>query len=233
MIIFPNNYKEVYSCINQTGFTADIYTDEERSRAYKIYRAGFNYQEDKFNHLKQISDRNCIRPMDVVALEEEKDITIGYEMAYDDGIVLAYLQEANILELIGAADEYLETLREISYYQCLISDPNVNNISFKRTFRFLDVYSFTWVKKISEGKIYDRNLSKINETILCGVIDFDYKRKISAYLEQKHSKNLEAYLKMDKRSPIFVPDILSILTEETKESSLSSVKQKIITRNKE
>ncbi|MCI8588810.1 MAG: hypothetical protein HFG40_04080 [Bacilli bacterium] len=229
MIVFPNNYKEIYPCINQTGFTADIYTDKNRSEAYKIYRSGFDYKEDKFNHLKQMSNKNCTSPLDEISLEKQRDLPIGYLMKYDDGIVLAYLQDANMIELMGATDDYLETLREISYYKCLISDPNINNISFKQTFRFLDVYSFTWAQKISENKIYDRNLNKINETILCGIIDFDYKRKIRTYLAQKHSKYLEAYLALDKESPIFVPDILSILMEETKEQSIKSAREKIMT----
>lgn len=227
-MILPENYENVYPCINSCGSTAKIYASPNYSTAYKIYRKKFKYNEERFKKISSFHHPNCICPTDTTSIENNPNLYVGYEMAFDDGIALPNIVNESLTNLIQATVELPNTLNEISNHKFLITDPNPNNITFSNTYKFVDTYSFLWLQNISSNTIFQRNLNKVNVSILSGLIDYSYYQNIENYLLSTNSKYLDIVLNSTKTSTDFLYNILSIIQETTKENSLKKAKIKLL-----
>lgn len=232
-MILPKDYENLYPCINECGKASKIYVNLEHSKAYKIYRNIFKYDKEKFEELLSLFNPNCISPTDTISMENNPNLYIGYEMNFDTGIALSKISNTDLDDLIIASLAIPETLTEISNHHFLITDPNVDNIIFSSAFKFVDTYSFLLAKKFTKELIYQRNITKINDTVLCGLIDLSYKKIIESFLVNIDSKYLELFLnlvKHDLSNINYIHDILSIIQETTQEDELKNAKQKILSR---
>ncbi len=225
-MVLPENYKEIYPCINTSGFTANIYANLDYTEAYKIYLKKFNYDEAKMHEFSLLCNPNIFVPMDILSLQSRDDF-IGYKMAFDDGKPLSRLRDAHFSELIAASFDILDTLADVSDHHFLITDPNIDNITFSTTYKLVDTYSFLWAKKFSKDKIFERNLKKINVSILNGLLGFSFDRDIESYFRNYHSKYLEKIQALDSSKSDFLYLYLSMVQEATQEDSLKKVKQKL------
>lgn len=229
-MILPDNYKNIFQCINASGSTATIYSSEDGTKAYKIYTQKFKYDEKKFNALKNAQHPNYLMPIDTLSLESNLTNFIGYETNLDRGIALSQILDESIDALVEAATDVPETLAHLNDHNMIIIDPNVDNIIFSDTFKFVDTYSFALAEKFSKELIKRRNLLKVNEMMLCGLINMSYREIVTRYLQKTNPKAYELFLKTletQKETGNFVPDILSIIQEATEENSLQKAKEKI------
>lgn len=234
MVIFPKNYQDFYPCINECGSSSVIYASLDYTKAYKIHRKGFNYDKDKFKYYLAFNHPNCFFPTDTVVIENNPNLVVGYEMNFDDGIALSKISDVNLSSLIAASLDVSGTLKEISNCHFLVVDPNVDNITFSTTFKFVDTYSYLLAMKYAEEVIYKRNIVRINDAVLCGLIGFSYKKVIIDYLSNKNSKDLDLLLSIlsDRGTDDYIYNILSIIQDATQEDSLSRVKRKIYGPNR-
>lgn len=227
MIILPHNYKDIYPCINETGSTAVIYASKDYQFAYKIFKNQFKYNPEKCNKFFSLEIPNCFIPIDLVSLEIPNNL-VGYKMYYDDGISLPKLTDTSLSKLIQSSLDINPTLQNISQHKFLITDPNVDNITFSNTYKFVDTYNFLFAQKYSQEIIHQRNLSRVNESVLCGLIDFSYKDFLIKYLSLINPKYLNMFLNIDRNNPFFVYEVLSIIQEITKEDKLNRAKENIL-----
>lgn len=225
-MIFPKNYREIYPCINAAGFSAEIYANSDYTEAYKVYLKKFNYDEEKIHEFSLLCNPNVFVPIDVLMLQDEGEY-IGYKMAFDDGQSLSKIKDANFSALINASLDILDTLTDISNHHFLIIDPNVDNITFSETYKFVDTYSFRFAKQFSCDKVFQRNLRKVNISVLSGLLGFSFDLDVKKYLKKCHSKYLEKIQDLDYSKSDFLYLYLSMLQETVKEDSLEKVKQKL------
>lgn len=231
-MILPENYKEKYRCINECGATSKIYTNADSTKAYKIYRNKFRYDQDKMDEFLSFHNPNCISPTDTISIENQPEVYVGYEMDFDSGISLPKITNQDLDKLIKASLNFPETLREISDHHFLIVDANVENITFSDTYKFVDTYSFLLAKKFATEIIYQKNLRKVNETVLCGLIDFAYKKILASFLKDINSRYLPMYENLlggGYNGTNYVYDMLSIIQETTQENDLLLARKRILT----
>lgn len=231
MIILPKNYQDIYPCINETGYTAVIYASLDYQYAFKIYKKQFKYDEEKFNEFLKFTNPNCFTPKDLVSIENANNLA-GYKMLYDAGTSLPNLTDVSLSMLIKSASDINPTLQDLSQYHFLITDPNVDNITFSNTYKFVDTYNFLHAKKFSAEKIQQRNLLRVNESILCGLMGFSYRNRIIKYLNTIQSKHLNIFLNLDKNNPNFVYEALSIIQDTTNQDQLNKAKKNILALTK-
>lgn len=231
-MILPVNYKEKYRCINECGATSIIYTNADSTKAYKIYRNKFRYNKEKMDEFLSFHNPNCISPTDTISIENQPQIIVGYEMDFDSGKAISKITNQDLDQLIKASLDFPETLKEISDHHFLIVDPNIENITFSDTYKFVDTYSFLLAKKFATEIIYQKNLRKVNETILCGLIDFAYKKILADFLKNINSRYLSMYenlLGEGYNSTNYVCDMLSIIQESTQENDLLLARKRLLT----
>lgn len=228
MIILPENYTQIYPCINRSGSTAEIFANEYYTKAYKIYRNRFKYNKEKFDAFLKFHNENCFLPKEIVSIENKPNLYVGYEMDYDNGIALRQIIDESLSKLIESSLELITTLEEISSHHFIISDPNPDNITFSNNYKFVDTYSFLLSKKHIDEAIFKRNLIKVNISVLSGLLGFSYQENVINYLRTINSKYLDYYINLKKTNINFIYDILSIIQESTKEDSLRNAKKKIL-----
>ena len=227
-MVLPDNYETTYTCINGRGTTAKIFVNSDYSKAYKIYRKNFLYEDDKFKTFLTFQNPNFFTPIDTVSLESDRNKYVGYEMNYDTGISLPNLKDQNLVDLINSSKNIYPNLKDLSAYHFLIMDPNVENITFSTEFKFVDTYSFLLLKSYSQELILKRNMIKINDAVMSGLINSSYKKAIVDYLKNSHSKYLEMFINLIQNNldnADYIYNILSILEEVTKEEELSRVRK--------
>lgn len=232
MIILPQNYEQLYPCINSCGATAKIYSNGDK--VYKIYRRvnNFKYCEEKFKQMLNLYHPNVFLPTDIVSSENSSNIYIGYEMDMDNGKALSNLKDADFNKLITSSVDIPEILLWVSSNYFLISDPNVDNVTFDNCYSFVDTYDFSWLPGKSVDKIYQLNLKRINETILCGLLGFEYEKCAIAYLNQISFSLFNQFLRLDHSKSNFIYECLSIVQEATQEEGLKKVRNKILNYSK-
>ena len=156
-------------------------------------------------------------------------------MDFDNGTALSKITDANLNRLITESLSISNSLKALSSSHLLIIDPNVDNITFGETFKFVDTYSYLLAIKYSSETIYQRNLRRVNDSILCGLIYFSYKKIIENYLIKTNYRYL--YLFMDiietkTQNENYVYEILSIIQETTGEEQLIKIKKRILETSK-
>ena len=119
-------------------------------------------------------------------------------------------------------------MKQLSQHHFLIADPNVDNIIFSDTYKLVDVYLFLLMKTILPEKLYARNLARVNETILCGLIDFSYRVRLINYLNSINSRYAIWFKELNRQNPIFVYEALSIIQDATEAETLEQAKTKIL-----
>lgn len=231
MIILPKNYAKIYPCINSAGATAKIFVRPDYNYAYKVYRNQFNYDEEKFKQFLKLNNPNCLSPKDILSIEGNNCLA-GYMMFFDDGVSLSKIKDEELEKLIKASLEIKNTLQDLSENHFLIMDPNVDNIIFSNSYKFVDTYSFSLRKSISSTTIQIMNTKKVNEMVLCGLIGQAYQKLFKAYLTLVKSKYLDYFSKLNNQDSNYIYDTLSIIREVTKEETLGRVKTKIIAQKK-
>lgn len=234
-MILPKNYQSIFPCINECGASSVIYANADYTKAYKIYRNQFNFDEEKFKYYLAFDHPNCFFPTDVARDYDNPNLIVGYEMNFDSGIALSKIADSSLSLLITESLSVSETLKELSNNHFLIADPNVDNITFSTTYKFVDTYSYLLVLKYASETIYKRNITRVNDTVLCGLIGFSYKKYVERYLRMIDSKYLDLFIKSiqtKKANDNYIYDILSIVQEETKEDSLIKAKKRILELNK-
>lgn len=226
MKILPHDYKEKYKCINSSGSTALIYADEYLEYAYKIYYSKFKYNEEKIEEFLKLNNPNCLSPKDIISLDSNPEELVGYEMIFDSGIALNRLRGISLTELISASKDIAPTLQDISSHHFLIVDPNVENIIFSDTYKFVDTYSFGLFKQFSEDKIYLKNLLKVNQVVLNGLIGIYYREFLTKYLEQnpKYKRIIQSLKTIDAN---YIYIILSLIQDSLQEDDLELVQSKV------
>lgn len=157
MIILPKNYQDIYPCINETGYTAVIYASPDYQYAYKIFKNQFKYYEEKFNELLKFDNPNFFTPIDLVSIMDASNLA-GYKMIYDNGVALPNLTDISLSNLIKSASDINPNLYDLSQHCFLITDPNVDNITFSDTYKFVDTYNFLHAKNFSPEKIYIKEI---------------------------------------------------------------------------
>lgn len=228
MIKIPNNYKNIYPCINTNGSEARIYANYDKNEAYKIYRRKFNYDEEKLNELQKISNPNCIIPQDILYKEDNSTAYIGYSMKYQQGKSLSSIQDIDVDLLISKYPDIINCLEEITSKRFLILDSNGNNIMFYDTYKIIDTWAFHKIKNQPQKAILKKNIENTNSILLSGLIDIFYKDTINQYLKSTNSKYIDLFNSLNKSSKTYISDIFSILVSETKETDLKKIKTKII-----
>jgi len=231
MIILPKNYDEIYPCINSTGATSKIFVSPDYNCAYKVYRSEFNYDEGKFKQFLKLNNSNCLSPKDILSIEGSNCLA-GYMMLFDNGVSLSRVKDEELEKLIKASLEIKYTLKDLSDHHFLIMDPNVDNIIFSNSYKFVDTYSFSLRKSISSATLQVMNTKKVNEMVLCGLIGQSYKKIIRVYLNLIRSKYLDYFFKLNNQDDNYIYDVLSIIREATKEEILERAKTKVITQKK-
>lgn len=230
-MILPQNFEKTYPCINECGASSIIYANPDFTEAYKIYKNTFPYEENKFKKYTNYNHPNFFFPKDTLSKENNQDQLIGYKMDFDQGTALSKLINVDINKLIKEAQNIHNSLKDLSNNHFLIVDPNIDNITFSNTFKFVDTYSYLLLPKYSSEIIYTRNILKTNETVLCGLISFSYKKLILEYLKNTNSKYLELFIKYietETKTEQYIYHILSIIQETTKENNLPEIKKRIL-----
>lgn len=141
-MILPKNYEKIYHCVNECGSTAKIYANEDYTKAYKIYKKVFRYNQQKFEEFKSFSNPSFFTPIDMLSFYENPDYYVGYEMNFDNGVSLPKIKDGYLLEFIKASLYVSKNLAELTKHHFLIVDPNSENITFSDHFKFVDTYSF-------------------------------------------------------------------------------------------
>ena len=229
-MILPKNYEKIYHCVNECGSTAKIYANEDYTKAYKIYKKVFRYNQQKFEEFKSFSNPSFFTPIDMLSFYENPDYYVGYEMDFDNGVSLPKIKDGYLLEFIKASLYVSKNLSELTKHHFLIVDPNSDNITFSDSFKFVDTYSFRLMKDFNKDLLFKRNMMRVNDMVMSGLIDMHYKQLIELYLRKIKSKYLESFLKLTKDNPdneMYIYDCLSILLDATQEEQLQVVKQKI------
>lgn len=226
MIILPKNFDSKYECVSGKGANSKIYKEQDSDIAYKIYKSGFSYDEEKMQEFFRMNHPNCMSPKDVVAVGSSSKVS-GYAMIYDDGKILRELSGASLSDLIVGTLDLGDTVRDVSEHHFVITDPNVDNVIFSDAFKLVDTYSFLLAKKMVVSALFKKNMNKVNETMMCGLLDFSYKRVLEEYLSVygKYGDIFESLNRQDER---YVYDLLSIIQETTKADTMGQAKRKII-----
>ena len=224
MIVLPKNYKQIYPCVNECGFTSKIYANLEYTEAYKIYKDKFNYKEDKFNAIKSFENEHFLTPQDIIFIEDEKD-SVGYQMKFDNSISIPKLLDADLNKLISAALILPLDIADLSSNKFLITDPNPDNIIFGDNYKFVDTYSFLQATKFSVELIKQKNTTKANTSIIMGLFGFYYLENIIKYFKNNNPKYLDKFLKLQSSDSNFIYDILSLIQEATQQNSLQKTKK--------
>lgn len=171
MIVLPKNYKEIYPCVNECGFTSKIYANKEYTEAYKIYRKQFNYKEDKFKAIKNFENEHFLTPQDIIFIEGQKD-SVGYKMRYDSSISIPKLSDADLNKLILSALYLPLDISDLITHNFLITDPNPDNITFGDSYNFVDTYSFLHTDRFNIDLIKQKNTIKTNTSIITDYLVF-------------------------------------------------------------
>ena len=222
----PSNYRETLVCVNRRGATAEIWSNQKQTEAYKIYYGNFPYEEQKFNAFLSLNNPNCFSPKDLVFIEGE-DLEKGYSMNFDDGKSLRLVQDESLDKLISAADLIAPTIEDITSHHFSIVDANIENITFSDAFKFVDVYAFAWLKQYRESLLYRQSINRMNVSICCGIIDINYRKILELYFRKINYKGLDYFLKQRTGSKDYVKTVLTLVQEATNTDSLREVKQLI------
>lgn len=227
MINLQKIYFDNLEILNSKGKEALIY--QVNNTIYKIYRNKFPYIEEKVTRFKNIEIENVALLKDVLI-----DINpYGYIMDPMYGVVLNTNLDYQINSAIVAAKNLPQTIKEISSYHLTPSDINVDNILFnveKQTFEFVDTYGYIFFDKFTVEKLYNHNLKRINDTILCGLLSQEWKKSVYNLL-LKYNSNYLKYVE-NNQSSLYLYNILSILQEILDTNTISEMKQKIITQKR-
>lgn len=222
----PSNYKDTLVCVNKRGATAEIWSNKKRSEAYKIYYGRFPYEEQKFNAFLNLNNPNCFSPKDLVFVEGE-EVEKGYLMDFDHGKSLRLIQDESLNKLITSSDLIAPTIEDITAHHFLIVDPNIENITYSETFKFVDVYAFAWLQRNREQLLYRQSINRVNTSICCGIIDINYKKVLELYFRKIGFKWLDYFLKQRNTDTDYVRTVLTLLQEATNTDSLREAKQLI------
>lgn len=226
MIILPKNFDSKYECIGGKGANSRIYRGQDSDVAYKIYRKGFSYDEDKMKEFFSMDHPNCMSPKDVVAVGTIDEVS-GYSMLYDDGRILRELGNVSLSSLIEGSLDLGDTIKEVSDHHFVITDPNVDNVIFSYAFKLVDTYSFLLAKKMVASVLFKKNMNKVNETMMCGLLDFSYRRVLEEYL-RVYGKYGNIFENLNRQNERYVYEILSIIQETTGEETIGQAKRKMI-----
>lgn len=226
MIILPKNYDNKYECISGKGANSRIYKEQDSDVAYKIYRKGFSYDEAKMNEFYKMEHPNCISPKDVVAVGTHNELS-GYSMLYDDGRILRQLGNVSLTLLIESSLGLSDTIKEVSEHHFVITDPNVDNVIFSDAFKLVDTYSFLLAKKMVVSALFKKNMNKVNETMMCGLLDYSYRRILEEYL-RVYGRYEDIFDRLNRQSEQYVYELLSIIQETTGEETIGQAKSKMI-----
>lgn len=202
MIHFAKGYFDQLLIFNRQGKEAKLYLIE--GSIYKVY-PHFNYNEAKVERFKSIKMNHVVLLEDVF---EEGDTIGGYKMKYVNGKILNYPHSTKAV--IEASKYVSQTVEEMSQYHLVPVDMSIDNtmLTTENQFEFVDTYGYIFYDKLSSQTIYKHNMSRINNTIMCGLIAQDW----SAQLKKYFGENILNTEKIDLAT--FVTDIMTRLDAE-------------------
>lgn len=228
-MILPKDYKSMYKIINEMGANAIIYASPDMLSVLKIYRNSREFDEEQFRAFRDINHPDCMKPWDVIWTHDRN--FAGFESDCIDGVSLPFLRGTDIQELIKASLEIKEVVKNISEAKFLIPDANPQNFMFSKTFKFVDVDEYLYLKTAIMriiSKIFSINMKVVNNAVLSGLVGLSYRHLILKYLSITSQRGREEFNNLSLSDEEFVYKVLTLLQDISKVDDLDELKMQIL-----
>jgi hypothetical protein len=226
-MFLPSSYDEFFTQIESNDAKARIYVDAQKIYAYKIYRKPIRFSKLKLNAVRCLNHPCFNKPFDKVQISGLGNKTYGYRMKYLEGTPLSNLEDASMEDLIKASLEIMNVVDELSEKAFLVNGSR-QDILYDGSFKFVDAYSYTYLKKAVVGVLYKWNIREMNETILSRLLGMSYKRLVGLYLEKTSPQNKKLFDRLNTSNDVYVYEVLDLLQDAAKDDSFANVKSLVL-----